>query len=48
MKKHKYLVTFHKRKRTTKRVCTRTFVSCVRFALKNMFKYGVFTIKKLK
>ena len=47
MKKHKYLVTFCKRNRVTKRVCTRTYIDCVKFAIKHMFKFGIFKIKRI-
>lgn len=45
--KHKYLVTFYSMSRVSHFVCTRTFKSVVKFALKKLFKKGVFTIKRL-
>lgn len=46
-RKHKYLVTFYKPSRVRKYICTRTIGSALQFALKESFKYGVFTIKRL-
>lgn len=45
--KHKYLVTFYKYNRVSKFICTRTYSSVVKFALKNWLKKGLFTIKRL-
>lgn len=45
--KHKYLVSFYSRNRKHVYVCTRTFNSVLKFAVKNMFNRGLFTIKRL-
>ena len=49
MKKNKYRITFYKINGTKfTRICTRTYISTIRFALKTAFKQrAVFNIKKL-
>ena len=49
MKKNKYRITFYKINGTTfTRICTRTYISTVKFALKTAFKqYAIFKINKL-
>lgn len=47
MKKHKYLITFYKIGKISKRVYTRTYINSVKYAIKHMFKFGIFTIKRL-
>lgn len=46
-KKYKYVVLFYSFGRIHKFVCTRTPKSVFKFALRNMFKYGIFLIRKL-
>ena len=48
MGKHKYLVTFYRKNRITPKICTRTWFSTLKFALKHMQRFGWFTIKRLK
>lgn len=45
--RHKYLVTFYSFGRVSHFVCTRTYKSVIKFALKHVFKKGIFTIKRL-
>ena len=47
MKRHKYLVTFYRYNRISHYICTRTYRSVLMFALKLLFKKGLFTIKRL-
>ena len=49
MKKNKYKIKFYTIKGTKfTRICTRTYLSAIRFALKTAFKQrAVFNIKKL-
>lgn len=49
MKKNKYRIVFYKINGTKfTRICTRTYLSTVKYALKTAFKQGaIFKIKKL-
>ena len=45
----KYEVKFYKPTRISRFVCTRTYASCVKFAISRFLRgYGLFTIKRIK
>ena len=47
MKKNKYKITFYKLNTKFTRICTRTYLSTIRFALKTAFKQrAIFKIVK--
>lgn len=49
MQRKKYEVKFYKPSRVSRFVCTRTYISCFKFAVTRFLKgYGLFTIKRIK